>query len=61
MADAHDPVSADRLALLAERLIVRFGDRAWDIACTQRNQAAGESRESWTAIADEIATQLARR
>lgn len=55
MADEQVPVTADRLTLLADRLISQFGARAWEVALSQRNQAAGDTRTVWTAIADRIA------
>jgi len=57
MADMESLPRVDRLELLAERLIAQLGDRAWEVARAQRDQAVGQARDSWTIIADRIAAR----
>lgn len=57
MADMEPLPPANRLDLLAERLIAHLGERAWEVACAQRDQAAGATRDSWATIADRIAAR----
>lgn len=52
------PRRQDRIRLMAESMIVAFGERALEVAQKQVRDSVGEVRASWVSITEDIERSL---